>query len=417
MSKTFIQTRSGGTIGASEIAYTEVRGGDFTGISSTENIRRFRGSGINPLYVGITQEFLPTTDENGATHETYVRDLVEETATITHLNNVRLLFSFERNVPGVFRYISGGDERILVEGDIIHQLQTAAISTDVSVTTNLGSKVFNVVIPGAVEEDVTTIQPAIGSFRKYVMDIMTQAALTQTVSDSTKARFSVQDHTNAIYTPNPDCWAKDFDFSCESPWNSFDGPHRSGTMVSPRHFIHANHYSIPNGTTIRFIATDGAVVDRIVSNTIQIGTTDIRLGVLDSDVPTTVSFAKILPDDYIVKMPGLGTTFSPYFPIFQLDQEEKIIAAGMVNINTNDVFTMGAPSALLQTWNEPIVVGDSGNPNLIPVNGEMILLYCFFSSTGGPGIKNFEADINTAMTALGGGYQLTPANLSSFNSY
>ena len=67
---------------------------------------------------------------------------------------------------------------------------------------------------------------------------------------------------------------------------------------------HANHYTIPNGSTIRFVAKDGAVYTRTVVNSVQVGESDIQIGVLDSDLPASIKWYKLLPQnwrDYMVK--------------------------------------------------------------------------------------------------------------------
>jgi hypothetical protein len=65
---------------------------------------------------------------------------------------------------------------------------------------------------------------------------------------------------------------------------------------------------------------------------------------------------------------------------------------------------------------------DSGNPTFALINGEAVLLSVHSTQDGGPFLSghlpegNYES-INAAMTTLGGGYQLTPIDLSAFPTY
>ena len=62
--------------------------------------------------------------------------------------------------------------------------------------------------------------------------------------------------------------------------------------------------------------------------------------------------------------------------------------------------------------------GDSGSPRFLIVNDELILLFTIHLwSNSGPGLTANIAAVNSAMTTLGGGYQLTLADLSSFTDY
>jgi hypothetical protein len=66
--------------------------------------------------------------------------------------------------------------------------------------------------------------------------------------------FSEQDHANATYVRNPNCWGQDIeDITAISPWNSRQGRHRAGTLISPRHIIHAAHYPLYTNDKVRFI--------------------------------------------------------------------------------------------------------------------------------------------------------------------
>ncbi|MEN9841224.1 MAG: hypothetical protein RL376_1024, partial [Verrucomicrobiota bacterium] len=72
-----------------------------------------------------------------------------------------------------------------------------------------------------------------------------------------------------------------------------------------------------------------------------------------------------------------------------------------------------------RSFYEEKIGGDSGNPAFLIINGQLVLLTCWTYGGGGSGtsVHNQKAAINTLMTTLGGGYQLTPVDLSAFPSY
>ena len=138
---------------------------------------------------------------------------------------------------------------------------------------------------------------------------------TKINSSDTIHIFRKQDHTHKVYIRNPDCWAHDLDLTCISPWNSQGHTRKAGVLISPRHAVWARHYNIKIGSTMRFVDRNNSVVDRKVvkSHAVPMPSTvhgrgflhgyDIVVGLLDSDVPSTITFAKVLPKNFTLLMP------------------------------------------------------------------------------------------------------------------
>jgi hypothetical protein len=236
------------------------------------------------------------------------------------------------------------------------------------------------------------------------------------VAGKTKPIYSTQNHATATYVRSASCWASDIDLTCISPWNSCGANTRAGTLISPRHAVWANHYNIPNGSTIRFVDADDNVVTRTVVDSQQIGVYDIRIGVLDADV-TGCSFAKILPADWADYLPYNGEGI----PALVLDQEEKALVTDIAEIvSTNHWANFQVPTdATRLQFYEPIISGDSGNPAFLVIGGELVLLsvWTYGGAGSGKSIVAYASEIAAAMTALGGGYSPTEINLSGFNDY
>jgi hypothetical protein len=247
------------------------------------------------------------------------------------------------------------------------------------------------------------------------------------VANKVKPIFTVQDHTAGTYTRNTNCWAADLDLTCVSPWNSTGANTRAGTLISPRHILFAAHYQISAGATIRFVQSDNTVVTRTVTavrqHPLYVGASDgyandIAIGVLDSDVPVGISFARILPDDWATKLPNIS--LSARIPALCFDQEENALVSELSAITANRA-SFSAPNTTSSRFAffENIVVGDSGNPAFLILSGQLVLLcvWTFGGAGSGTSIVQQKIAINDMMTQLGGGYQLTQISLSSFPSY
>jgi hypothetical protein len=246
-----------------------------------------------------------------------------------------------------------------------------------------------------------------------------------TSNNSTKRVFSLQDHTNQNYVRSNTCWAKDIDFTGVSPWNSNGGVRKGGTLISPRHIIFAKHYQITTGATIRFVTQDNQVVNRTMTAKQSIGSTDITIGVLNEDVPSSIKHYKVLDIESIEgKITGMN-----YVPVAYFDQEEKVLIANgssvaptysFFNITrwryTDQNFYPAYYQKFYDFYETPIS-GDSGNPLFYILNDEPLLQSVFWFSGGGACISFYKNQINTIMNNLGGGYQLEFADLSGYIDY
>lgn len=229
---------------------------------------------------------------------------------------------------------------------------------------------------------------------------------------TTKAVFTTQNHDACTYVRNSNLWCADIDLTCCSPWNSYDGAKRAGTLISPRHVAMAHHYYVPNGATMRFVEADGTVVSRTITASERVGS-DIRIGVLNSDVPESIGFAKVLPADFLNYLPGIANGV----PIIALDQEEKALVQQWHFAAGNWVGLEEPTTADRLSFHETIVLYDSSNPLFAIIDSEPVLLTCFWTALGGEAYAGYLSQISSAMTTLGGGYQPTTADLSGFTDY
>jgi hypothetical protein len=232
-----------------------------------------------------------------------------------------------------------------------------------------------------------------------------------------KAIFATQDHVASVYVRNPACWCADVDLTCLSPWNSDGGNNKAGTLISPRHILFAKHYRIATGATVRFVTADDQLIERTMTARHDVADADLCVGLLDGDVPASIGFARVLPADALDYLPGAGYRV----PGLLLDQEEKALVGDLTAQSFNSFSAPTDPQRL--AFHEETIGGDSGNPAFLLIdtgNGVEPVLATTWTGGGGgsgPNISALHDEINAAMTTLGGGYQLTPANLDEFPSY
>jgi hypothetical protein len=241
------------------------------------------------------------------------------------------------------------------------------------------------------------------------------------LSGKQKAIYSTQNHADGIYIRNPNCILSDLDHTCISPWNSTGGNKRAGTLISPRHIIFAEHYQISTGAIVRFVTQDNVVVNKTMTNKQSLAggsgyETDLTIGVLDSDVPNSISFARVIPTNWADYLPSLSHIYK--VPAIAIDQQEKALVNELRSLSSFVYFDIPDDSTRLSFY-ESLIGGDSGNPSFLVDDYGLVLVttWTYGGAGSGPNIANWIDEINAIMTSLGGGYQLTVADWSGYNDY
>lgn len=241
------------------------------------------------------------------------------------------------------------------------------------------------------------------------------------VSEAIKI-FTKQDHTHKVYVRNPDCWAHDLDLTCISPWNSNGHNRKAGTLLSPRHAIWARHYNMPVSTTLRFVDVNNKVVDRKIIKTHVLPVPshinyhsgyDMMVGLLDQDVPSTITFAKVLPRNFTEIY---GSHLHHALPVLSTDYEEKALVDDLRMMH-NKMVSLSVPIlSYRKAYYESKIVGDSGNPTFFVIDNQLVFLFVFTYGGAGAGtsVQYHYDDINHVMQSLGGGYSLTEIDLSKY---
>jgi hypothetical protein len=260
-----------------------------------------------------------------------------------------------------------------------------------------------------------------GSLAKHITD--STIALVGSNVAANMPLFSTRDNTTPTYTRNTNCWAAPIDLTGASVWNSLGAQTRAGTAITPRHTLHALHYPVTIGTTLRFVAADNSVVTRTVSNVYSVPQSegyakDIQIALLDSDLPASITPFKFLPANAADYLPYWS---SSTIPAIGTNQFKSTLCAPCRLVDTQYgtkysalVETDTAPFSHVYT---PIISGDSGCPAFLVVNSTPVLIAHWTFAGMGPAHHLLLTEIAAAITVLGGGHTLSTVDLSSFTDY
>ena len=308
-----------------------------------------------------------------------------------------------------------------------------SVKRTVNITLTLSGSSIIEVIEGGVA----------GSARKALSDPIDNA-LTGANPATQQKVYTSQDHTTPTYVRNTSFFLQSTHaeaLTCVSPWNSMQAGKRAGTAITPRHAVCANHYRIPVGAKLRFVASDNTVVERTVvqaaniifSNPLYPHTTlsnDVWFMLLDSDLPASITPCKLFPYDYEAYLPdGTTTEGGNSIPLLALDYSENGLVLDY--LGKNGPVIPSTPFALYiqptlpdrLAFYDQIIPGDSGNPIFAAIGSELWLMSTFTGSTGGPSYGGLVSELNAMITTLDTlqgditGHTVTVGDLSSYPTY
>ncbi|WOO43163.1 hypothetical protein [Rubellicoccus peritrichatus] len=267
------------------------------------------------------------------------------------------------------------------------------------------------------------ISPTSGSLLAHMAD-QVDSRINSGMSIAENGYLYTSQDPSGSYTRNPNFWASGLDLTCISPWNSNGGVRKAGTLITPRHVLLAAHYEVPVGTNFVFVNMAGNVVKRTAIGKqrhpqYSVFGADITVYTLNSDVPSSITPCKVLPQDYyeqivnekFVRPGALG-----------LDQEEK----GLIIDWFRDGYFEYPTDSDRAIFDEKKISGDSGNPAFVLINDELVLITVW--TFGGAGSGTFvtdelatlnqmimDSDADAGITPTG--YTMQEIDLSSFPSY
>lgn len=205
------------------------------------------------------------------------------------------------------------------------------------------------------------------------------------------------------YLRNTNVWTNtgnDIDWTGLSPYNSTGGNYTPGTLISPRHIIMADHYAMSSGAIVTFVDNNNISYNRIVTAVQTITGTDIRIGVLERDVPDSITFYPIIDT---TTLQATLRKFNPQIldiPIVVFDQEKKAIVHSLTSLSSSVINHNPYTSGSRSPFSEDVVSGDSGNPAFILIDDHPVILLAHDRALYGPNYGAYIAEINDAMTLL-----------------
>lgn len=214
---------------------------------------------------------------------------------------------------------------------------------------------------------------------------------------------------------NPNNTLKDVDLSCVSIMNDAQGKNQqSGTLITKKHLVLANHFSTQNGfnvgTKVTFMGMNNQVYVGTVAKTVQINTSDIQLYELTEDVPDYIVPCQIMSPNWSQKMPYRNADLqNPY--VFFIDQRKNIVLSEMGT-------TPGLIGVLTaKNYSATGILWDSGSPVMALIHDRPVLLFTFTGEWAGPDYSNYTTQIQNQINAWGSSDQLDIVDLSSFIDY
>jgi hypothetical protein len=256
--------------------------------------------------------------------------------------------------------------------------------------------------------------------------------------------YSTQDHSTPAYVRSSSHWAAGLDFTAVSPWNSSSASNLGVVAITPRHVLMAAHAGPSDGATVRFVTAANAVVERTLVRSFAHPDyptpssfpgyptlyPDLRVGVLDSDLPGTITPVKTFDlADLAARVSERGKNL----PTVQFDKEEKTLIGTLYQTDAatgsdlvSHVSDLGYEfDDRFNGWYEPLIGGDSGNPVFLMLGATPLLLtvWTYGGSGAGTSVPIFQSDINTLISQLdtsegiSTGYTLEAIASSAWSAY
>jgi hypothetical protein len=287
-----------------------------------------------------------------------------------------------------------------------------------------------------------TSSPTVDTFVSFV-----SGSLGQHIDQQTRARangstsspehypiYSTYNQTTNTYAKNAGCWAADLDFSGMTVNRVGSVPAGRVSAITPHHAIGAAHYGPEVGDVIYFCDANNQTVSRTVSAREDFSDSDSCIVRFSQALPGTVKTYKTLPanwqdyapiansaGDRTFNWPILITSHYRWDAEWPLQRSNRFVYISEIyrNLGTVILFRRSSPDfADYDGSPSGIRGGDSGGPCFFIINGELVLVHCFFGANGGPFQPAYLAQIQAAIDTLGpGGQTYETVDLSGFTNF
>lgn len=363
-----------------------------------------------------------------------VADSVSLTGSVTSVTDVLIPTNVDirrQATPDISAESSEPSLMTRLDGSDLWQLTgTYAGSQSVTITySSTSSKqtfVNNVTVTGTTRSSSQFDHYVAGSLARHITDgtgtLMSGKTLAGNGALYSTKPTSQKPMTSTTWVRSGSCWLTSATgVTARAAAADADG-YRTGsigiTAISPRHVLMVNHAHLWPGHRVYFVTASGSTVMRTISAVVapiysEGKPYDLAVAKLDSDLPDTIDFLPVMPAGWnTTYLPGLANGI----PAVQLGDRAQ--SCPVHNANFEGVY-FGYKQLMYarrtDDWGHTVIVGDSGTPLCALVNNRLVLLHLVGSA--GASISQLQTEINAAMTALGGGYQLGTVNLSAFTTF
>ena len=221
--------------------------------------------------------------------------------------------------------------------------------------------------------------------------------------------YITRNHTAGTYVRNPGAWCANLDLTSISPYNSINGDRYSGTLITPRHILLATHTGDFRNGTMRFVTTENSMKEYTVIDQLSLPNTDLTVGLLDSDVSTEISPAKILPSNYRQYFAPQIILAMTHIPGLCLDQQERASVMDLLGLYPTASTFIKPNSSIRTPFHRDIASdGDSGNPAFLIIDNELVLITVWTQGGSGSPAADFAAEIQQAISTLDSAHGISP---------
>ena len=395
-----------------------------------------------------------TTDDHNTTSQTGASTRTDYLVEVSHL--------LPPSVPQKTYTLTTGDESVISSpSDGLAIGQASGETTIIARSPDGEVSVKPVTVELQTGQTVTfATGPVDGSLNKHCYDQIENRIAGR--GRSSMDLWSTRNNAASSYVWSENCWGADLvNKTCMSPYNTRTGNGGGGALVTPRHVVFTHHlnYYPKVGDRIRYVTpanvTEEFTIEALKIHPYNVGYTigpwDIVVAQLDRDVPTSISFAKVMPSDpkpYFPTIPvdyrGLDPPLfysngvGPWLRACHTTQRKRLATAYIRRLpdivrpypyDINDVagyvtYEVGSEGLAIERYpdnplGDTIVSGDSGAPAFVIVNNELVLTSLWTTPTSGFPYYADAATINAMIDDAGNpdNYTLTEVDLTEFPTY
>jgi hypothetical protein len=419
-------------------------GGSYTFYLNAQSVTTITAAGSSST--GTVDDFDTVTETGVSTRTDYIVDVEQLLPTPLGVKSVAIASSNEAVIANP------------VDGIAVGQATGAA--TIVARSSDGEVSARRVAVEITTGQTVTyATAPSEGSLHKHCSDQI-ENRIAGRDRDSMDL-WSTRNNSQASYVWNENCWGADINnITCMSPYNTGTGNGGGGALITPRHVAFTHHlgYYPGVGKKIRYVTPSNVTEEFTITNVAihpnnigwDINYWDIVIAKLDRDVPSSIKFAKALPEDPSLYLPTLPQDHSlaptqlrysdgraPWMRACHTTQNKRlatcylrVLPTAVKPVGSPDIYTF-ALYAVGETASgaypisrypdnplgDPVVTGDSGAPAFLIVNNELVLTSLWTSPIMGFHYYADATTINGMLDDLGGGYNLTEVDLSEFPTW